>query len=42
MCNLYFELEKNESVYTYKITEEKILKAKTIINDTESDYSFFF
>ena len=40
MCNLYFELEKNESVYTYKITEEKILKAKTIINDTDSDYSF--
>ena len=40
MCNLYFELEKNESVYTYKITEDKILKAKTIINDTESDYSF--
>ena len=40
MCNLYFELEKNESVYTYKITEDKILKAKTIINDTDSDYSF--
>lgn len=40
MCNLYFELEKNENVYTYKITEDKILKAKTIINDTESDYSF--
>ena len=40
MCNLYFELEKNESVYTYKITEEKILKAKTIINETDSQYSF--
>ncbi|MEI0530933.1 hypothetical protein R4I97_05185 [Brachyspira pilosicoli] len=40
MCNLYFELEKNESVYTYKITEDKILKAKTIINDTNSKYSF--
>lgn len=40
MCNLYFELEKNESVYTYKITEEKILKAKTIINDIDSKYSF--
>ena len=40
MCNLYFELEKNESVYTYKITEDKILKAKTIINDTGSKYSF--
>lgn len=40
MCNLYFELEKNESVYTYKITEDKILKAKTIINETDSKYSF--
>ena len=40
MCNLYFEIEKNESVYTYKITEDKILKAKTIINDIDSKYSF--
>ncbi|WP_258222188.1 hypothetical protein [Brachyspira hampsonii] len=40
MCNLYFELDKQETVYTYTMTEENILKGKTIISDEESEYSF--
>ena len=41
MCNLYFELEGGETVYTYTMTEDKILKGKTIINNPNSKYSFF-
>ena len=40
MCNLYFELDKQETVYTYTMTEESILKGKTIISDENSDYVF--
>ena len=40
MCNLYFELDKQETVYTYTMTEESVLKGKTIISDEESEYSF--
>lgn len=40
MCNLYFELDKQETVYTYTMTEESILKGKTIISNKESQYSF--
>ncbi len=40
MCNLYFELDKQETVYTYTMTEESILKGKTIISNKESEYSF--
>ena len=41
MCNLYFELDGGETVYTYTMTEDKILKGKTIINNPNSKYSFF-
>lgn len=41
MCNLYFELDNNETVYTYSMTEDKILKGKTIINNPDSKYSFY-
>lgn len=40
MCNLYFELDKQETVYTYTMTEESVLKGKTIISDEVSEYSF--
>ena len=40
MCNLYFELDKQETVYTYTMTEESVLKGKTIISDEGSEYSF--
>ena len=40
MCNLYFELDGKETVYTYTMTEDKILKGKTIINNPNSKYSF--
>ena len=40
MCNLYFELDKQETVYTYTMTEESVLKGKTIISDEESEYCF--
>ena len=41
MCNLYFELDGGETVYTYTMTEDKILKGKTIINNPNSKYNFF-
>ena len=41
MCNLYFELDNKETVYTYTMTEDKILKGKTIINNPNSKYSFY-
>lgn len=41
MCNLYFELDNNETVYTYTMTEDKILKGKTMINNLDSKYSFY-
>ena len=40
MCNLYFELDGKETVYTYTMTEDKILKGKTIINNPNSKFSF--
>lgn len=40
MCNLYFELDKQETVYTYTMTEESVLKGKTIISDEVLEYSF--
>ena len=40
MCNLYFELDKQETVYTYTMTEESVLKGKTIISEETSEYSF--
>ncbi len=40
MCNLYFDLDNRETVYTYSMTEESILRGKTIINDTKSEYFF--
>lgn len=40
MCNLYFALDKQETVYTYTMTEESVLKGKTLISDEESEYSF--
>lgn len=39
MCNLYFSLEKQDSVYTYSINEETILKGKTLSLE-KSQYSF--
>lgn len=41
MCNLYFELDNNETVYTYTMTEDKILQGKTMINNPDSKYSFY-
>ncbi len=41
MCNLYFALDNNETVYTYTMTEDKILKGKTMINNPDSKYSFY-
>ena len=41
MCNLYFELDNKETVYTYTMTEDKILKAKTMINNDDSKYNFY-
>ena len=40
MCNLYFELDGKETVYTYTMTEDKILKGKTIINNPNSKFNF--
>ena len=40
MCSLYFNLDKNGSVYLFKITEDSILKGKTLIEDS-SIYSFY-
>ena len=40
MCNLYFDIDKQETVYTYTMTEESILRGKTIISDNSSKYHF--
>ena len=40
MCNLYFDIDKQETVYTYTMTEESILRGKTIITDNCSEYYF--
>ncbi len=40
MCNLYCHIDAQENVYTYKITEDSIHSAKTIISDDTSHYSF--
>jgi len=40
MCSLYFNLDKNGTVYLFKITEESILKGKTLVEDS-SIYSFY-
>ncbi len=40
MCSLYFNIDKNGSVYLFKITEDSILKGKTLVEDS-SVYSFY-
>lgn len=40
MCNLYFDIDKQETVYTYTMTEESILRGKTIISDNSFKYHF--
>ena len=40
MCNLYFDIDKQETVYTYTMTEESILRGKTIVTDNCSKYYF--
>lgn len=41
MCNLYFELDNKETVYSYSMTEDKILKGKTIVDNSDSKYGFY-